>query len=191
MVMNSTSMQSGKNMNLSVLKYISLILVVNFAILSANAQAAELKIGFVNAPKVLEQAPQAEAAQKALQKEFSPRDKAIVDEQKEIRKLEDKLSRDGVIMSESERRKMERDIISRKRDLKREQDEFREDLNIRRNEAFEKIRNIIRDAINEIAKKEKYDLIVGEGVIYANDKIDITDKVVGRLKQEFNKSAKK
>jgi outer membrane protein len=191
MVMNSTSLQSGKKMNLSALKYISLILVVNFAILSANTQAAELKIGFVNAPKVLEQAPQAEAAQKALQKEFSPRDKAIVDGQKEIRKLEDKLSRDGVIMSESERRKMERDIISRKRDLKREQDEFREDLNIRRNEAFEKIRNIIRDAINEIAKKEKYDLIVGEGVIYANDKIDITDKVVGRLKQEFNKSAKK
>lgn len=191
MVMNSTSMRNWKNINMSVIKYISLILVVNLGIFSASVQAAELKIGFVNAPKVLEQAPQAEAAQKALQKEFSPRDQAIVDEQKEVRKLEDKLSRDGVIMSENERRKLERDIISRKRDLKREQDEFREDLNIRRNEAFEKIRNIVRDSINDIAKKEKYDLIVGEGVIYANDKIDITDKVVERLKEQFGKSAKK
>jgi outer membrane protein len=191
MVINSTSMRSENNMNLSVIRYLSLVLVAGLLVISANAQAADLKIGFVNAPKVLEQAPQADEAQKALQKEFSPRDKAIVDGQKEIRKLEDKLSRDGVIMSDTERRKLERDIISRKRDLKREQDEFREDLNIRRNEAFEKIRKIVREAINDIAKKEKYDLIVGEGVIYANGRIDITDKIVARLKQEFNNSGKK
>ncbi|WP_455198601.1 OmpH family outer membrane protein [Kaarinaea lacus] len=171
--------------------YIVAILLAGLYLLSTGVQAAELKIGFVNAPKVLEEAPQAEAAQQALQKEFSPRDKAIVDGQKEIRKLEDKLARDGVIMSESERRKLERDIVSRKRDLKREQEEFREDLNIRRNEAFEKIRNIVRDAINAIAKSEKYDLIVGEGVIYADNRIDITDKVIARLKQNFNKGGKK
>lgn len=188
--MNSTRLRSERKMKLSFHKFTT-VLVVSLCMFSANLQAADLKIGFVNAPKVLEQAPQAEAAQKALQKEFSPRDKAIVDGQKEIRKLEDKLTRDGVIMSETERRKLERDIVSRKRDLKREQEEFREDLNIRRNEAFEKIRNIVRDAINDIARSEKYDLIVGEGVIYADSRIDITDKVVGRLKQEFNKSGKK
>ena len=178
-------------MKLSFHKFPAAVLVVCLCMLSANLQAADLKVGFVNAPKVLEQAPQAEAAQKALQKEFSPRDKAIVEGQKEIRKLADKLTRDGVIMSETERRKLERDIVSLKRDLKREQEEFREDLNIRRNEAFEKIRNIVRDAINDIARSEKYDLIVGEGVIYADSRIDITDKVVARLKQEFNKSGKK
>lgn len=189
--MNPTSIRSGKKMKLLFRNYVAAILATSFCMLSANVLAADLKIGFVNAPKVLEQAPQAEAAQKALQKEFSPRDKAIIEGQKEVRKLEDKLARDGVIMSEKERRKLERDIVSRKRDLKREQEEFREDLNIRRNEAFEKIRNIVRDAINEIAKTEKYDLIVGEGVIYADGRIDITDKIVARLKQEFNKSVKK
>lgn len=191
MVMNPISMRFRRKKLLSTRHLLAAILISGFWLFSGSVQAADFKIGFVNAGKVLEQAPQAEAAQKALQTEFSPRDKAIIEGQKELRKLEDKLSRDGVVMSESARRKLERDIVSRKRDLKRDQDEFREDLNIRRNEAFEKIRQIVREAINKIAKKENYDLIVGEGVIYADNRIDITDKVIARLKQEFNNTTKK
>ena len=160
-------------------------------LLSTNAVAAELKVGFVNAAKVLEQAPQADAARAALEKEFSPRDKSLLKLQKEMRKLESRLTRDGAIMSESERRKLERDIISRKRDVKREQEEFREDLNIRRNESFDKLRRRVYEVIVDISKKEKYDLVVSDGVVYAADRIDITDKVVGRLKQEFKRSTKK
>ena len=84
--MNPTRIRIGKKLKLSFHNFIAGILVISFCILSASAQAADLKIGFVNAPMVLEKAPQAEAAQKALQKEFSPRDQAIVEGQKEIRK---------------------------------------------------------------------------------------------------------
>jgi len=169
-----------------------LLMAGGMYLFSGSLLAAELKIGYVDMQKVLEQAPQAEAAQKALQKEFSPRDQSIVKEQQELRKLEDKLSRDGVVMAESDRRKLERDIVSRKRDLKRDQDEFREDLNIRRNEILGKLDNVVRDAVNAIAKTEKYDLIVsqGPGVIHAADRIDITDKVIASLKQEYSKASK-
>ena len=94
-------------------------------------------------------------------------------------------------MSESERHKLERDIVSRKRDVKRGQEEFREDLNIRRNESFDKLRRRVYEVIVDIAKKEKYDLVVSDGVVYADDRIDITDKIVARLKQEFKQSVKK
>lgn len=188
--MNPSHLRKIRVLNSSFNHIAAAFLIWAMCVPFAVVQAAELKIGVVNAAKVLEQAPQAEAAQQALQKEFSPRDKAIISSQKEVRKLEDKLARDGAIMSESERRKLEREIVSRKRDLKREQEEFREDLNIRRNEAFDKIRDIIRKAINDIAKSEKYDLIVGDGVIYADDRIDITDKIVGRLKQGFKQTTK-
>jgi outer membrane protein len=160
--------------------------------LTANvALAAEIKIGFVNAAQVLEQAPQADAARERLEKEFSPRDKKLVSSQKAVRNLEEKLTRDGAIMSESARRKLERDILSQKRELKRSQEEFREDLNIRRNEAFDKLRRRVFEVINDIAKSEKYDLVVSDGVVYANDRIDITGKVVAKLKQEFASSKKK
>jgi outer membrane protein len=115
----------------------------------------------------------------------------LVAAQKTVRQLEEKLTRDGAIMSESERRKLERDILAQKRELKRTQEEFREDLNIRRNEAFDKLRRRVFEVINDIAKAEKYDLIVSDGVVYANGNIDITGKVVEKLKQEFAAAPKK
>ena len=178
----------------SVLTFFSfpaLCLLGALCLITGNVAAAGLKVGFVNAAKVLEQAPQADAARTSLEKEFSPRDKSLLKSQQDIRKLEDKLSRDGAIMSESERHKLERDIVSRKRDVKRGQEEFREDLNIRRNESLDKLRRRVYEVIVDIAKKEKYDLVVSDGVVYADDRIDITDKVVARLKQEFKQSVKK
>jgi len=181
----------ARQSDLSVFKLVIMCVLSALAMISANVIAADLKVGFVNAAKVLEQAPQADAARAALEKEFSPRDKSLLKSQKETRKLEDRLTRDGAIMSESERRKLERNIVSRKRDIKREQEEFREDLNIRRNESFDKLRRRVYEVIVDIAKKEKYDLIVSDGVVYADNRIDITDKVVARLKQEHKQSIKK
>lgn len=169
----------------------TMFLTLLLAFVAFGLQAAELKIGFVNAAQVLEEAPQADDARKRLEKEFAPRDKTLVKSQKAVRKLEEKLTRDGAIMSESERRKLERDIISKKRDLKRSQEEFREDLNIRRNEAFDKLRRRVFEVITDISKKEKYDLVVSDGVVYADKRIDMTEKVVARLQQEFKQSSKK
>jgi len=153
--------------------------------------AGELKIGFVNAAQVIEEAPQADIARKQLEKEFSPRDKEIIKEQKQLRKLEEKLSRDGPIMSENERVKLDRDIRTRKRELKRAQEEFREDLNIRRNEAFEKLRRRVFEVIVTIAEEQKYDLIVSDGVVYASKQIDITKLIIQQLNQEMKNSSKK
>ena len=153
--------------------------------------AQETKIGVVNAAKVLEEAPQMEIARKALEKEFAPRDQELVGMQKEVRNMEEKLSRDGDIMSEVEQRNMERDIRSRKRELKRLQDEFNEDLNLKRNEAFDRIRRKVLEVVNAIGKQEKYDLIVNDGVLYASERIDLTDAVIQQLKSEHNNTAKK
>ena len=78
---------------------------------------------------------------------------------------------------------MERNIINEKRELKRDQDEFREDFTVRRNEEFGKIQRQVVETIQTFAKEEGFDIIVGEGVVYANEKVDVTAKVVERLKR--------
>ena len=159
-------------------------------ILFTTVNAAELKIGFVNAPRVIEEAPQADRARKNLEKEFSPRNKAIEKTQASLRKAEEKLNRDSAIMSESERQKLERKVRADSRDLKRTKEEFREDLNIRKNEAFERLRRRVFEVIQNIAKKEKYDLIVSEGVLHASEKVNITDMVLEKLKKEHASTKK-
>ena len=165
-------------MNLTMKKRISLFLML---LLVANVSYAELKIGFVNVAKVLEKAPQAEKAKKRLEKEFSPRDKQLVSQGKEIKKLEEKLSRDAAVMSESERRRLEKDIIAKKRDAKRSQQEFKEDFNMRRNEELTKLQRRIMEAIKALAKDEKFDLLLTDGVIFASQQVDVTNQVQEKL----------
>ncbi len=144
--------------------------------------AEEIKVAAVNALRILEQSPQAAEAKKKIEKEFAPVDRKLVAKQKKLKEMEDKLAKDGAIMSETERKKLERDLVADKRELRREQEEFREDLNFRRNEEFAKIQKSIVETINEVAKENNFDLILGEGVIYASPKVDISGLVIEKLK---------
>lgn len=157
---------------------IALFLALMFA---ANISYAELKIGFVNVPKVLEKAPQAEKAKQRLEKEFSPRDKQLVAQQQEIAKLEEKFNKDASVMGESAKRKLEADIIAKKREAMRAQKDFSEDFNLRRNEELGKLQQRIIAAIKELAKEEGFDLLLTDGVIYSNDEIDVTARVQTKL----------
>lgn len=168
---------------------VSVITVCLLCLFSASA-LAETKIGFVNPIKVLENAPQAASARAQLEKDFQPRKEEIIAAQKKVQQMEQNLVRDADTMSESTRQSLERDIISQKRDLRRVQDEYREDLNLRRNEELSELQREISKVIKQIAEEGKYDLIVGEAVIYASEAIDITSKVLERLKRN-NGSSKK
>ena len=179
---SSFSLVLLSNIGLITLKKLFLITTLALGAFSmTTTQAAELKIGVVNAQKVLEQAPQAEAARKRLEAEFAPRDKSMIEAQKEVRKNEDKLEKDGMIMSEAEKQKLDRELTSQKRELKRKQEEFRDDLNVRRNEEFGKLQKRIADVILAAAKAGGYDLVLTDGVLYASDKVDITELVLQRL----------
>ncbi len=166
------------------MKRIALFILSTMAIMAVvpAVQAGDFKVAFVNAAVLLDKAPQAEAARKKLENEFSAREKDLVSQQKKVQEMESKLSRDSATMSDTEQRKLERELTSRKRELKNAQDEFRDDLNIRRNEELGKLQRSVYEVIVALAKQEKYDMIVGDGVIYASDQVDITDKVLQKLK---------
>lgn len=150
-------------------------------LLAANVSYADLKIGFVNIPAVLEKAPQAEKAKKRLEQEFSPRDKQLVAQQNEIQKMDERMAKDAAVMGESARVNLEKDILNKKRDAKRAQQEFSEDFNARRNEELGKLQRRIVEAIREIAKNQNFDLLLTDGVIYASEKIDVTSQVQQKL----------
>lgn len=147
----------------------------------ARASAAELKIGYVNAVKVIEEAPQGESAKKKLEAEFGPRDKKLVTMQAKIKQLEDELEKNGLLLKDSDRRAKEHEIVMLKRDLRRATQEFREDYNLRRNEELASLQKIVQKAIVEIAQQENYDLILHEGTIYASKRVDLTDKILKKL----------
>jgi outer membrane protein len=164
-------------------------LVLAVGMLAAQAAAAEIKVGFVDVRKVMELAPQSEEARNSIEKEFAPRDRELLQLQKEVRSLEDRLVKNAAVLSEVERQRKETDIRASKRELRRAQDEFREDLNLRRSQELSKIQQTAREVIQKFAKAEKYDLIVSEGVVFAGKRVDITDKILERLRADFKSSS--
>lgn len=163
-------------MHRSIWAFTALLLV------SPWAAAVELKIGYVNAARLLEEAPQADVATKKLKQEFAPREEGIVLKQKALEDLEAQLRRDGATMTEGDRRKMDRDIVEQKRELRRLQDEFRDDLGFRRNEEVGKLQRVVKEIIEALGRDEKFDLILYEGIAYASRTLDLTDGILTRLK---------
>ena len=172
-----------------MIQHIAIAAVMTVLPLMAHAEGA--KIGFVNPIQLLDKAPQTKAAKEKVEREFKSRDNQLVNTQKELRKKEEQLKRDGSTMSSSDRQKLESTISRMKRELKRDLTDFREDFSIARNREMGKLQKRINEAIIQLAKDEKYDLIVGDSVVYASTKIDITDKVLKILRENFKKNAGK
>ena len=152
------------------------------------AHAEEFKVGFVNVAIVLDQAPQAAQARARIEREFAPRDREILSQQQQIRTLEDKLVKNAAVLSGSERERQEAELRQLKRDLRRSQEEFREDLNLRRSQELSALQRMVTEVIQDMARGEKYDLIMTDGVVFAGDKVNITKRVIERLKSEFKES---
>jgi outer membrane protein len=146
----------------------------------AGISAAELKVGYVNTPRLFRDAPTAVKAAKKIEQEFAKRDQDLQRLAKQVQGLQESLEKGGLTMAESERRAKEKDLAELSREFQRKQREFREDLNLRQNEEMAGIYERVNKIIKQVAEAEKYDLIIQEGV-YVSPKLDITDKVIKAL----------
>ena len=163
----------------------ALIGIALLFVITGPAMAQELKIGVVNVPVLMDRAPQAKLAMDALQEEFAPRQREILAKQKEYEELGEKVQRDVAVMGETERRNAENDLRNMQREVTRLQNEFREDLNLRRNEELGNLQRALLDEVQTYAKSAGYDLVVGDGVLYASTAVNIAENVLRAMEANF------
>lgn len=163
-------------------------LMLLLALCMFPAAASDMKIGFVNAGKLLDEAPQAEAAQDRLREEFADREGELLELNEGVLALEEQL-RDSEEMTPRERQGLERELRSRRRELRRGQEEFREDLNIRRNQELAELQKLVGEVIAEVAQRDGFDLIVTEAaVLYRSERVDATGQVLLQLQKRYRDS---
>ena len=160
-------------------------MALSFALMCAGtgAVAAELKIGFIDAERINRESAPAELASKRLEKEFAPRAQELQRRENQIKSLQGQLEKEAVTMSESDRRGKEQELGRLSLDFQRLQREYREDLNLRRNQELQALFERANRVIKQIAEAEKYDLILQEAV-YRSPRLDITDRVLKALSTE-------
>ena len=165
-------------------RFIGLAAAALVALACGAAVAADYKIGFVNTERLFREATPAKRAQTKLEKEFAQRDAELGKLTRQVRDLQASLDKDGATMPEAERRNKERDLANLSRDLQRAQREFREDLNLRKNEELASVQERANKVIQQIAEAEKFDLILQDPVVFASQRIDITEKVIKALSNQ-------
>ncbi|MFA9440561.1 OmpH family outer membrane protein [Uliginosibacterium sp. sgz301328] len=147
---------------------------------AAPALAQEIRIGFVNADRIMRESAPALRAQKKLEKEFERREQDLNRVAKQLQAMQDNLDKNSVSMPDADRRNREREFNDLNREFQRRQREYREDRNQRQNEELAGVLDRANKTIRQVAEAEKFDLIVQEAV-YFSPRIDITDKVIRAL----------
>ena len=140
------------------------------------------KIGFVDPVRLIEQAPHGVTALATLEEEFRSRDQDLKSRHGQIQDMEADLEKNILIMDATAAQARQREIENLKRRLARDQQEAREDYNLRRNEELAKLQALVREVIVELSRAGGYDLVV-EQAVYVSEAVNITDLVLERLAQ--------
>ncbi len=158
-------------------------IILVLLLVSRVGSAGDIKLGFVDIPFLIDEAPQAHAASSRLEREFAPRQAIIKQQKAQLEILREEL--DDSSLDTTERTMKEREYRKIERRMKRDEQEFREELNIQKNQEFKKVRVYVLNAIATFAKSHNYDMIVSDGVLFANKTVDVTDKVLLELQQSI------
>lgn len=145
--------------------------------------AAEARIGVVKLNRLFEEAPQALALQRSLTEEFAPRERELRAKQEELVAIQERLQKSDDFMSDEERRRLEQQFRDGQRDLQRTQNEFVEDVNLRRNERLGELQRLFISEIQSYGQAQGFDLVLVEGFIHASDSLDITQQVLQVLQR--------
>lgn len=152
------------------------------AALPANAQT-DLKIGFVNVPYVIQNAPQTLVVEAQLRNEFAERQAELETAIEQFQERVEEVTRNADVMPASELAEIERELQNRERELERRQDDLQEDINFRQNAMLNELQNSIGRGITAYVELEGYDLVLTNAV-YVSDAIDITDEVLAAISAE-------
>ena len=153
------------------------------ALVSAPAQAKELKIGIVTPAIIFKDAKISVATSKALNDEFGPREKVINDQIEVFKKKAADLDRDAPTLSADQRTSRQRELGEMDRDIKKLQRDFQADLENRRRTDTQKVLDLVNKVVQRIAKDDKYDFIFQDAV-FVTPSANITQKVIAEMDKE-------
>ena len=158
------------------------ILLTLLAIMvSTNIAYAEIKVGVVKVDQILKEAPQTAVSNKKLEKEFKVKTDKLKKSIASLQAKEEDFKKNSITMSDTSRESASKQLQTDRIDIQRDERELREDIDLRRREEINSLQGKVNIAIEELAKKDKYDLILYSGVAYASDAVDITGAVVKAL----------
>jgi outer membrane protein len=157
----------------------TVLVALVFGALSSVVFADPAKIGVVDLQKIMQTSTQMKDIQKKLEAEFKPRRDKLVAVETTLKGDMEKFKRDSAILSATQKKELEKKIVAAQQQFERDGQQYQQELSAAHNEAMEGLYAKVRSAIGNIAKNDKYDLIVQKDAApFSSETLDVTDKVI-------------
>jgi len=163
-------------------RFLSLLLMF-FVFVASPATAQQLRVGYVDMKRVLDNAPQVLAGREKLDLEFRPRNETIEFQERQVQAMEDRLQMGD--LAEDATLRLDRELRDMKRNVNRQKEDLRDELSFRRTEEVQKLEDQINQAVQTIARDSGYDLILSSPVVYADPSLNITQLILDQLRLEY------
>lgn len=163
---------------------IGLFCVLTGAEAQQQTDLGSVKVGFVNIRQLITQAPQVEHIRKTLAIEFDDENQQILTLRRELVKLN--LAYDNEY-SEEKLSQLQTEIGNKQVALSKLQQSLQDAYSLRRNQELGKLQTLIVSKVVEVSKEKSLDIVLNNtGVVYINNRVDITPVVFSRLAEQAN-----
>jgi outer membrane protein len=156
------------------------------SLLATSAAAQEIKLGYVDLQRALNDSEAGKRAKDRFKKEV---DRLQVDLQKQKSQLEglkEQLEKKSLVMKEEERRNLEKDYQKRLRDFERSYKDSQGELQQQDNELTAELLRELQKVIEEYGRQGSYTVILersSSSVLYGAENVDLTDEIIA----EYNR----
>ncbi len=147
---------------------------------------ADDKIGYVDMNALINQSPQILAANKTLTSEFEEQNNRISEQEADLQALESTISQEGNFMTPDKLLELQERARILERQVRRAKEDMKDAITIRNSQLVDDVQNQIKSVVAEYAEVNGYDAILINAILYANEKIDITDEILLKLRADYS-----
>ena len=174
-----------KPINFLNVKFSALLILL---ICSSGTSFAAGKIGFVDMEALINNSPQIREAQSSITKEFEIQYSDIEQKESDLKLLEDRITKDGAIMSLSELSQLQERARILDRQVRRAKEDLKDAISIRNNQVLNTIQKDLNEIVTQYAKDNEYDAILINAILYVSEEMDITQEILQLLKDKVNEN---
>ncbi|MFQ5735647.1 MAG: OmpH family outer membrane protein [Thermodesulfobacteriota bacterium] len=172
---------------------ISGIVILALLLLSVSAGAAEVKIGYANLQRALNECDAGLKAKDTLQQEAQGLEAELNAKQEALKKMKQEIDKKSSVWNKETKAAKEAAFKARSQEFQKQFMEYGDKLNKRKQEVEADIIKALRDTVEEVAKKKGYTYVfersVG-GLLYAPPENDLTPEVIKVYNEHFKSSGK-
>lgn len=166
------------------------ILAWTFLTVATALSADSIKIGYVDAQKVLDTTQAGKKVKESMQEFVKSRQKIVDLDESEIKQLQDDLAKQSAVLSGEARREKE-DAVQRKfMEYQRRAGEMTKEVQAKNKEVQERFSKDLEGVVKKVAERSGYTVVIdknaeGGVLLYAKESLDLTDEVIKEFEKAF------